>query len=106
MIQHEMYATKENETFDHVYYEKSQVMTCVQIYIPIIPVTVTEDEEGSYWGWYEYEKDGKPAKLAHIYPTERQTQICSPDFFESNIAEGKGKILRLRIEERDQHGTA
>lgn len=105
MIRHEMYATKEGASYSHIYYHESLVKMCVQAHILVVPITVTEHEEGNYWGWYEYEEDGKPARITHIYPSEHLTKICSPDYFQQDIKDGKGRLIRLRIEERIKNGV-
>lgn len=53
------------------------------------------NEETTYWGFYEMDKK----KLNYIYPSKEQVQICSPDFFQRDVREGKGRYVNLIVTE-------
>lgn len=61
---------------------------------PIVAVDVIEDSSGDYWGWLD--TDGKCPEM--IWPSRSQFNVCFAYGPESEVARGKGTILRLRVE--------
>ena len=61
--------------------------------IPIIPVLVTVDEEGTYWGWYSAER----MDVSMIFAHRTSLEICFP--YGSKIEEDRdrGRVVRLRV---------
>lgn len=95
------FASHRSGKFRSIYQSAFQV----EIYGDVpIAVTVREldvPEPGCYYGWRQ-SGDG----IHHIYATEIQVKLCSPDFFKSAIERGEGKIvplsIRLRADETSQ----
>ena len=65
---------------------------------PIVPVIVTEDPSGMYWGWMDAGSD----KPCMIWPTETAFRICFPCKPEDKEERGDGRIVRLRVERTTQ----
>lgn len=61
---------------------------------PIIPVTVSEEPNGRYWGWIVTGEDTPRM----IWPSEVQFKMCFPYGPEAEQERGRGRIVRLKIE--------
>lgn len=59
-----------------------------------VEVDLHEDPDGSHYGWLDHHDN----KLSMVQPTKMQFEMQSPDFFRRDIAEGRGRVLRLRVE--------
>lgn len=97
-----MFANDEREGrydgFSHVFRSKIQVGMCGDA--PIVPVTVTEDPEGPYWGWIA---TGETAP-SMIFRHKVQFEICFPYGVQVEVAAGKGRIVKLKVEKTLQVG--
>ena len=45
------------------------------------------------WAWWDAEKK----TFCHIYPKEICVRICSPDGFAKAEADGRGKVMRVKV---------
>lgn len=61
-----------------------------------VPVTATEDPDGTYWG---YIRTGR-TDVSMVYEHESLFRMCFPYGVDSEVAVGKGEVVRLRIAER------
>lgn len=64
----------------------------------ISPVIVTEDEAGIYYGWVE---TGSNCPTM-IWPSRGQLDMCFPKGADPEVERGKGRVVRLRIEPREE----
>ncbi len=79
------------DTFRHVFPTKFQVSLCGSE--PPVQVLLTEDPEGPWWSWEDFSKN----EISMIYPHRYLLEMCSPDFFDRDISQGRGQMLRLQI---------
>ena len=70
--------------------------------IKTVRVEISEDQEElenqvkgvpDYWGYFDIKQD----KFTFIFPSLIQLKVCSPDFWKSDLREGKGKLLRIEV---------
>ena len=54
-----------------------------------------DEEDTPYWGWWAADD----AEYRHIYPSPHGTEMCFPYGSEAEEERGRGKKLRLLIEE-------
>lgn len=66
---------------------------------PVVPVRVTEDPEGSHYGWI----DTDATKPSMIFPHLIQFRCCFPYGLEAHEKAGKGRAVRLRIEHHEHN---
>jgi hypothetical protein len=68
---------------------------------PAVPVVVTEDPEGDYLGWIE-ETEDSPRSTGEPEMIQRKEifSIQFPYGYKAEEAAGRGRAVRLRIEER------
>mgnify|MGYP003394149107 CR=1 FL=1 len=67
-----------------------------------VEVTVTEDPDGPYWGWLDDPDGGhwKPNDYPEFIWHEKMAfDMCFAYGPEAEVKAGKGRIVRLRIEE-------
>ena len=62
---------------------------------PIVPVLLTEDENGHYYGWMETGED----KPCMIWPSRIQRDTCFAYGMQAAIDHGKGQPIKLKVEE-------
>ncbi len=87
------YAHKTEKGYRDIYPSEMQVGMCGDQ--PIIPIQVTEDENGEYWGW----KQADDNKICMIWPSFVQLQICFPYGIDAAEKHGEGKRVKLHIQE-------
>lgn len=61
----------------------------------VVPVTLTEDQDGSHWGWITRGRD----EPTMIQPTRHQFETQFPYGWRSEQERGHGRMVRLRVEE-------
>ncbi len=83
--------------FRHVFSNEIQVKMCGRE--PIIPVEVTIDETGEYFGWLDF-KDQK-TKPCMIYDSLLLLDCCFPYGMKAEIDAGKGKMVKLTIRKKE-----
>lgn len=66
---------------------------------PVVPVTVTVDPNGSYYGWLD-NKDDTPSM---VWPAEILFEMCFPSGSKPYVDAGRGRAVRLIIQKRDCH---
>lgn len=55
----------------------------------------TTDPDSIYWGY----KDFRDNQYHFVAPSKFQVTMCSPDSFQNEIQEGRGKLVRLKVTE-------
>jgi hypothetical protein len=45
------------------------------------------------WAWWDAEK----SEYRHLYPSELCVRMCSPDGYKRDEAEGRGKVMQVRV---------
>lgn len=103
MAKHILYCSRTglpDRPYLHFFETEYQVSMCgvARQNIAKVEVAVTEDTEGSYWAWHDFEKD----ELLFTAPSKLLVQMCAPDFFEDDIKEGRGNLVRVSIVESIQ----
>lgn len=66
-----------------------------------VPVTVTEDPDGDYMGWIEFDDAGKPVEDPHFIQHHRIFDVQFPYGHKAEVERGRGEALRLAIEPLD-----
>lgn len=61
---------------------------------PPVPVVVTEDPAGPYWGWLPAGEDWP----VMVQPTRARFEVQFPYGVDGQEKEGRGRVVRLRIE--------
>jgi hypothetical protein len=61
-----------------------------------VPVTLTEDPEGTHYGWVEPDED-----ISMVQPSYPQFQMQFPYGWQSEQKLGRGRMVRVQVEERD-----
>lgn len=61
---------------------------------PVVPVIVTEREDGQYWGWLASDRDTPTMIHGHA----AAFRMCFPYGPQAEVDRGHGRILRLVIE--------
>jgi hypothetical protein len=55
------------------------------------------------WAWWDAEK----SEYRHLYPSELCVRMCSPDRYKRYEAEGRGKVMQVRVTPTaESHGLA
>jgi hypothetical protein len=90
----ELFALKSPSGVFHSFYPNEVCMSlCGDP--PYCRVKLTPDPEGDYWTWHDFEKD------AYHYTNHNRlgVEICFPYGPEVEEKLGRGKIIRVRVEE-------
>lgn len=100
MAKHILYCSKTGKPekpYLHFFETEFQVQMCgiERQNIAKVEVEVTENLEGAYWAWHDFEND----ELLFIAPSKLLVQMCAPDFFEGDLREGRGNLVRVSINE-------
>ncbi|PLS19472.1 hypothetical protein CVD28_03385 [Bacillus sp. M6-12] len=95
----ELYCEKNRKSgeYRNFYKNKVAVSMCGAEREDIVKVKIQEieTENPTHWGYFDIED-----KVYHfIFKTKTAVQMCSPDFFKRDIAEGKGRIVKIQVEE-------
>jgi len=87
----------DKDTYANFFSNKIAVSMCGASANNIVKVFITEalDGEASHWAY----KEGADGSYHYIYGSRRQVEMCSPDFFQSDIANGTGKIVQIKVKE-------
>lgn len=97
------YATKvslhneEGTYYSDIHPSIMQVNMCIEPHEPIYTIDVTEETEitdDSYWGWMD--PDGS---INMIYPAFVLMDMCFPYGSAAEEITGRGKVIRVKIEE-------
>ena len=89
--------TQNGTFFANIYPSTGQVLMCVENTTPIYKVDVTKTDvpdEKSYWAWEDPDGD-----ISMIYQEFFITDMCFPDGSKAEEAAGRGKVIRVNIEE-------
>lgn len=93
----EMFAHRDkNGNFCHVFPAEIQLKMCGPD--EIIPVTVTIDDSGEYWGWKNLDRE--KGNVSMIFYDFFSLAMCFPYGIEVEEKAGKGIRTKLRIEKR------
>jgi hypothetical protein len=94
-----LYCEKEgNDNYSHFFGSKIQVRMCGASDSDIVQVNIwetQENEEHSHFGYYDINDD----EIRFIFKNELAVKMCSPDYFRSAISEGRGRIIKITLEE-------
>ncbi len=97
-----MYWVHGGDTGEWRYATRSAKHSSLYSNVPPTAATVRERLDQSVpadaFGWLDYRR----AVITHVWPDIRLTEMCSPDFFESAIARGDGRLVALRITPVDE----
>jgi hypothetical protein len=83
--------------YAHLFPSEMQVRMCGDD--PILKVLVTEDPNGTYFGWEYSDKD---YGFTMIYPNMQLVDICFPYGVKAAVKAGQGRIVKLTITEIPQ----
>lgn len=72
------------------------VRACCGKTADIVRVRVREIHDGPYWGW---EYADSPGEIEFIWPTRNQLDICFSQGVDAAVKNGRGRVVRLVIEE-------
>ncbi len=86
-------------TFMHIFASRVQVGMCGPQ--SIVEIFVTENAGGPYWGWIATGED----RPSMIFSRKVQFDICFPYGVKVEVEHGKGRIVRLAIEEKCTKST-
>ena len=78
------------------YYEHIGTKWWVEIHRlddPIVSIMLTEDPDGSYWGWQDTGEESKPPVM--IWPSKAQFDVCFTYGPDLEVKKSKGHIVRL-----------
>lgn len=64
---------------------------------PITPVRVLPDEAGTYWAWWDAQRD----EVDFIHSQRGLVSMCFPYGPEIEEKQGRGKVIRVRVERRE-----
>ena len=83
--------------YDALFESAYQVRMCGFSNEDIIKIRLEETEDsdsrGVYWGF----KDLQLNELTLVFPSKKHLLMCSPDSFKSEIEEGTGKVVKLKV---------
>ncbi len=80
--------------FSHI----KQVEMCIEKHEKIYEIDVNETKEineDSYYGWLEPEGD-----ISYVYPHLALVSVCFTYGYEAEEKRGRGKVIRVKIEEK------
>ncbi len=90
-----MYAQRWDEANCYFYFGDREYVQLYGDEAPIVPVELTEDPEGSYYGWIETGDDTPTMIQPHIHAFAIQFTYG----IEAEIKAGKGQVVRLQVKE-------
>jgi len=90
----EMFAHEINDEFHHIYGSELQVRMCGDH--KVVPVLVTFDDDGEYWGWFDFKRNHVSMIFKHFI----SLQVCFPYGIEIEEKMNKGIRKRLKIIKR------
>lgn len=98
----EMYCSKrKNGKYEYFFNNPIAVSLCGVKKESIVPIKIREANEGeehTHYGYLDIEDD----EIRFIFEHYKSVQICSPDGFASKIEQGKGRIIKIVIEELEE----
>jgi hypothetical protein len=62
-----------------------------------VMISEVETDNPTHWAYFDEEKK----EFLFVFKTKTQVQMCSPNFFKTEIEEGKGRIVKVKITEID-----
>ncbi len=66
----------------------------------VIKTDVNEIDENLYYGWLEYLESGENGRILYIYPVLSLVDICFAYGYKAEENIGKGRLIRVKIEEK------
>lgn len=74
--------------------------------LPVVPVRVTPDPNGGYWGWLDVAKPAVAQQVPKmIQPHLGLLSVCFPYGLKAAEEAGQGQRIQLRIEPREESLT-
>lgn len=89
-----LYGTMEDGKWTCIYDNPGCVSMCGIRKDNIVKLTVTEDPNGEYWGWYEKEED----EISMIWSSLTALKMCFTYGIEVAEEKGQGRRIQLKIE--------
>lgn len=93
----EMYATEHIDAqgkFVYLHFGTKRFVELHGLHKPIVPVVLTEDPEGSYWGWLQT----GDTTVCMVWPSKKQLEMCFPYGTKADADQGYGRVVRMRAE--------
>lgn len=59
-------------------------------------ITSEDATEDDYWAWWDSETDS----VRHVWPREFLVEMCFPYGSKAESERGRGRVIRVRVEER------
>lgn len=89
----ELYAHKRESGYWHAGSKK--FVEAHMLHDPIVQIELTEDPEGTYWGWLA--KDATYPSM--VWPKKMLLDICFPYGPDVEQERGKGRVVRMVVKE-------
>jgi len=90
-----LFCEKTDKGYKHFYFHNACVKMCGVDEKDIVKVQVTESKQGDYYGWW----NKKDQVISMIYPDIELVEMCFAYGTEIEEVEGRGLLLRLKVEE-------